>query len=287
MDNSPNWTAAGLDWIHIWRDMHDRERKQGDDFTHPDMHIGDDYYIDAAARFVRFVQHIPQPDGFMQWLLPMVSSGDTVLDIGAGSGRYLTTLASSGCHVIALEPSKTMISYIHQTVNEHQLHASVTVINDAWPSVHSITCDVAISVQVLDAVSDIEPFLRQMNASTKKVCVILLGVRHPTAPLHGLWKKYHGTTRLPIPGAYECQQALAQMGIMANIKMFPNPSFVRFPNLEDAIAEACFRLRLPNDAHHHAIISELIRTDCLIKDDGTVVVPHNVPPTEIIWWRPQ
>jgi 2-polyprenyl-3-methyl-5-hydroxy-6-metoxy-1,4-benzoquinol methylase len=287
MDYLPNWSAAGLDWIHIWRDMHDRERKQGNDFTHPDMRIGDDYYVDAGARFANFVTRFPQPDGFMKWLLPMLNSGDTILDIGAGSGRYLTTLVASGCHVIALEPSKTMISYMNQTIHENKLGNSVTVIHDKWPSVQSITCDVAISVQVLDAVRDIEPFLHHMNSSTKKLCVILLGVPHPTTPLHELWQKYHGTTRLPIPSAYECQQVLAQMGIMANVHIFPRPSFVSFPNLDDAVAESCFRLRLPDDANHRAIISEIILADWIIQNDGTVVIPHSAPHTAIIWWNPE
>lgn len=286
MDYSINASPANLDWVQIWREMHDLERQQGDDFTHPDFHIGNDYYHTAASRFVRFTQQIQQPDDFMQWLLPKLTQGDTILDIGAGSGRYLTTLTEAECKIIALEPSQAMISFMQKEIENNKLY-NVTVVHDYWPSSNIITCDVAICVQVIDAVRNIDTFIAAMNSATRKLCVILLGVRHPTTPLLPLWHKFHGTPRLPIPGAYECINVLAQMGIMSNLTVFSIPqTFISFPNYDDAVAETCFRLRIPHDSKHMALISDLILAHCIMHEDGRVIVPYDAPPTAVIWWNP-
>jgi ubiquinone/menaquinone biosynthesis C-methylase UbiE len=46
--------------------------------------------------------------------LAALESGSRVLDIGAGTGRVATALASVGCHVVALEPAVKMLGELRR-----------------------------------------------------------------------------------------------------------------------------------------------------------------------------
>lgn len=283
--NTPPWAAAGLDWLAIWRDMYERERMQGEETTHPDMHRSADHYATAAARFARHVKRVPQPDAVMRWLLPHLTPGDTVLDIGAGSGRYLPPLVAAGCRVLALERSPAMIEQMQLLVAEQHL-AGVTIIPEYWPTTPLVTCDIVMAVHVLYAVADIAPFVYAMQASARKLCMLVLGVRHPTTPVLPLWQAYHGTPRLPLPAAYECLNALAQLGITANLTVLPAPAPLSYASIDETVAETCFRLRVPYDKTHQQRIAALVRTHWRVNDDGEVVVPTAPPPNVVLWWQP-
>lgn len=284
MNSGFSWQVGELDWLQIWRDMYDRERQQGDAATHPDMALSADQYATAAARYAQNVKRTPQPDAFMQWLLPQLHPGDTVLDIGAGSGRYVAPLAEAGMHVKALEQSPAMREQIGLIIQERNL-PNVEIIAESWPTPQPIACDVAMAVHVLYAVRDIAPFIQAMQVSARKICVILLGVRHPTTPVLPLWHAYHGYERLPLPGAFECLGALAQMGIAANVHMLPPPAPVRYPSVDEAATELCYRLRLPYGQPYQQQIAEMIMRDWMVESDGAVVSPHTPPPHAVIWWR--
>ena len=284
MNSGFAWRAAELDWLHIWRDMYDRERQQGEDATHPDMQRSADQYATAAARYARNVKRVPQPDAFMQWLLPQLHTGDVVIDIGAGSGRYVAPLAQAGMQVKALEQSPSMREQIAIVVAEAQL-TQVEIIPESWPMTPPVTCDVALAVHVLYAVRDIAPFVQAMQTAARKMCVIVLGVRHPTSPVLPLWTAVHGTERLPLPGALECMGALAQLGITAHLHVLPRPAPIQYASLSEAATEVCYRLRLPYGDPYHQQVADLIARDWIIGADGSVTSPHTPPPHAVLWWR--
>lgn len=279
------WRTAGLDWLNVWRDMYDAERSQGETATHPDMERSADQYATAAARFARNAKRLPQPDAFMRWMLPRLTSGESVLDIGAGSGRYVSPLAQAGHAVIAVEHSPSMRAEMRTRVAEEAL-AAVDIVADTWPTQTPIQADVVFAAHVLYAVRDIAPFLTAMHQSARRMCVLLLGARHPTTPVLPLWQEVHGEARLPLPAAYECLAALAQLGIAAHTTVLPAQAPIRYASLAEAVAETCFRLRLPYDAPHQAQIAALIQREWHIEDNGAVVVPQLAPPNVVIWWQP-
>lgn len=284
MNNSFAWRPGEHDWVQIWREMYDRERDQGESGTHPDMQRSADQYATAAARYARNVKRVPQPDAFMRWLLPQLNVGATVLDIGAGSGRYVAPLANAGMHVKALEQSPAMREQISIVVQEQQL-SQVEIVAESWPTANMVMCDVAMAVHVLYAVRDIAPFVHAMHSSARSMCVILLGVRHPTTPVLPLWQAYHGNERLPLPGAFECLGALAQLGIAANVHILPPPAPISYASLDEAATEMCYRLRLPYGEPYQQRVADLIARDWIAADDGSVTSPHTPPPLAAIWWR--
>jgi SAM-dependent methyltransferase len=266
--------------------MYDRERAQGDAATHPEMQRSADQYAFIAARYAATVKRTPQPDAFMRWLAPYLRPGMTVLDIGAGSGRYVAPLVGAGCRVIALEHSAAMRRQI-DVVRDGLAGADVTVIDASWPTSLIPPCEVVFATHVLYAVREIEPFLRAMDAQATERCVLVLGARHPTTPILPLWEAVHGSPRFPLPAAYECVAALAQLGIGADVTVLPAAPAMTYPTLTDAVDDVCYRLRLPWDDAHRSLCAQLVTKHWVVEPDGSVTVPVAVPPNVVLSWQPQ
>ncbi len=154
--------AGGHDWIATWRRMYDEEREQAEQITPPGFAVGADFWAGQAGRFASAANQAPQPDGFMQFLLPQLRPTDRLLDIGAGTGRYEPILARAVAELLALEPSAAMRERLEQRIAEEQL-GRVQVIAEGWPGAAVPPCDIVIAAHVLYSVREIEQFLRRMD----------------------------------------------------------------------------------------------------------------------------
>jgi hypothetical protein len=80
--------------------------------------------------------------------------------------------------------------------------------------------------------------------------------------------------------------ALAQLGIVANLTVLPVTTPISYANEAEAVAEMCFRLRLPYDDVHQQQIATLITREWQMSISGEVIVPLLPPPNCVIWWYP-
>jgi hypothetical protein len=69
--------------------------------------------------------------------------------------------------------------------------------------------------------------------------------------------------------------------------MLPVGLPIQYMSLAEAVAETCFRLRLPYDDVHQHRIATLIQTNWHITDAGEVIVPGAPPRNAVIWWDPR
>lgn len=72
-------------------------------------------------------QIFPANDGAIQFLLSHFEAGQTIVDIGAGTGNMANALARKGLNVIAIEPDEKMAEYIMGKTKANALDVSVYI----------------------------------------------------------------------------------------------------------------------------------------------------------------
>lgn len=275
-----SYQAGGQDWLAIWRDMYERERAQGDAGTDPGFSVAPDHWQGQAQRFAEAAARSPQPDGFMRFLLPRLRPSDSLIDIGAGTGRYEPTLAAHVAELIAVEPSAAMRQYL-----EPRCGRNGRVIAAGWPDADVPMADIVIAPHVLYGVRDIRPFLERMDAVARRGCYLLLAFRHPTSFAAPFWHAIHGEERLPLPGALECLNALYQIGIPAHLTLIPIDTRIQYPDEESALADIRSRLRVPPEPARDALLLRLLHEQFEHLPDGKIG-PRGLPEqAAVVWWE--
>ncbi|MEI7645161.1 MAG: class I SAM-dependent methyltransferase [Chloroflexales bacterium] len=276
--------AGGQDWLAIWRRMYESERAQGEAATDPEFGRDADPWAGRAGRFAAASQRQPQPDSFMRALLPQLRPTDTVLDIGAGTGRYLPTLAASVREVIAIEPSAAMRVELERVIADAGL-PNVTVLAEQWPPARPVVGDVLISAHVVYALAEVGPFFLAMDGAARRACHLYLGIQHPGYALAAFWERVHGERRLPLPAALEALACLHQLGIYAGLELVPIPGSFRFANMGEALDEIRHRMRLTprpdRDARIVAAAADLLTS----RDDGWLALRDQPTHAALMSWK--
>jgi SAM-dependent methyltransferase len=264
--------------------MYDAEREQAEQATEPDFVCPADHWQIRAARFAEMSKRTPQPDGFMRFLQPHLRPDDCVLDIGAGTGRYLPWLAQQVDHVIALEPSAAMRAHLEQTIAEAQL-ANVEVLAEAWPPAELPRVSIALSAHVIYSVREVAPFLQAMHASASRLCVLALMLRHINSSLSPFWQRFHGEPRHMLPCALEALNVLHQLGIESALELVPRtPS--TYADIDEALEALRVKLRMVPNPQRDVELVAAIRELLIQQPDSSFVVPEQPAHTAALSWHP-
>jgi SAM-dependent methyltransferase len=274
-------SAGGYDWLAIWRDMYDREKAQAE--ARDRVVPATDCWQGQAARLAKAWQRYEQPDSLMQFLLPHLRPRDTLIDIGAGSGRYAFYLATQVQRVIALEPSASMRDQLLARLAQEP--GPIDVVSATWPTTLEKPVAIAFAAHVLYGVREVAPFIEAMDAVAERLCVLALGVQHPSAYVSPFWERFYGEPRLPLPGALECLNALHQLGYPAHLTLLPRPGRVTFASRAEALADLRWRLRLEASPEHDQALEQAMNELLHEEPDGRLVPPGQLPYTAAIWWE--
>ena len=277
----PHQGAGGHDWLAIWQAMHDAEHAQTVALAGQQPVRDADRWAGKARRFAQSAGRAAQPDAFLRAILPQLRLTDTLLDIGAGTGRHTAFLAQHVAQVFAVEPSASMREQLQRLDDRAGQH--VTVLPESWPSADVPACDIAICAHVVYGVREIGPFLARMHHVARRACFLLVGFCQPSFALSPFWEAIYGVPRLPLPGALECLNVLYQLGIPAQLSLLPTSRY-RFADRQEALEDLRWRLYLPNDAASEALITAAI--DALLERDGSgwLALPNQPEAVAMLWW---
>lgn len=280
MNDSTGPRAGGYDWLARWRQMYDAERAQAEALAP----AGADHWQGRAARFAASSQQTPQPDPFMQALAPLLRPTDHVLDVGAGTGRYVPFLASQVARVSAVEPSDAMREHLTRRIEEEGVK-NAEVVPHGWPLETERRADVVFAAHVVYSVREIGPFLQAMNAAADRLCVLLAMVRHINALVSPFWERIHGEPRHLLPAAPEAYNVLLQLGYSATLELIPARP-VMYIDLNEALTDIRQRLRLYPESGRDAELRTAIEELLICNDDGTIAPPNQPRYAAVIAWRP-
>src|SRR5579884_586210 len=241
------------------------------------------YWDRRARNFHRATKDRTASDPFFQKLRQVVTPDMTVLDVGAGTGRFTLALAPLVKQVVAVEPNASMLGFLEQDAAAQGL-SNITTIANSWQDAPAeLEADVVICSHVLYPIREVDTFLAKLSAATRHACYLYLRALHYdnfTAPL---WRHFHGDERCQQPGYIDALDVLYEMGIYANVEIVKTEGSMRFPSLDGAVEELQELLILPRDEQTRQELRTLIE-GWLVERDGMLAIPVDEMVNGIISW---
>ena len=154
--------------------------------------------------------------------LAALPNGGSVLDIGCGGGLAAFALSEKAGKVIGVDHQAEMLEMFAANAHDRGIESETHL--GFWPAVASAvpSADVLTVHNVFYNVSDVVPFISELNKHVKKRVVIEMPALHPLATLSGAWKYFWNIERPTEPTPDLLIKVLAEMGIKANIKYWSN-----------------------------------------------------------------
>jgi SAM-dependent methyltransferase len=240
-----------------------------------------DFWDRRARGYHRSTKETAQTDPFFRRVSSEVTPQTSVLDVGAGTGRFSLALAPLVQHVTAVEPNVSMLGFLQQDAQEAGL-ANISYVQSTWQDAPAdLHADVVICSHVLYPIRDIEAFLTKLVNATDRTCYIYhraTSIDSLTAPI---WRHFHGDDRQNPPAYIHVLDVLFEMGIYADMEIIRLPPSLRYPSLEVAVDELQEQLILPVDEQTRRKLRSLLE-GWLVERDGLLVPPVGDMVTAII-----
>ena len=210
---------SAADAAEAWRVLVTAEKAQVEDL--PNRPRPEDFYGPISESFRADPRRTDDP--LLDRLRGLVRPDETWIDIGAGGGRYALPIALLAKRVYAVEPSPGMRDALAASVREHGIE-NVEVFDERWPGEsRAPIADVSLLGHVGYDIADIGPFLDEMEAHTRRMCVAVLFESSPIAEFAPLWLPVHGEERVVLPGMRELTALLFARGIVPEISTIALP----------------------------------------------------------------
>lgn len=197
-------------------------------------------------------------EGFLK--LADVRPGETVLDMGCGTGALATPLAQAGCHVIACDFSRGMLDAME--ADQRELGVKGVDVRqmswaDDWDAVGlgQNSVDVALASRSI-VTSDLRDSLKKLSrVARRRVCITL-----PCGPSPKTDERLLAAAGLSQQLGRDFMYAfniLAQMGVNPEVAYIPSVRIELFDTLEDACDGFS---RIVRDAAQHLVSGDEMET---------------------------
>jgi len=262
------------EWGDLWRELASRDLMTGTE--------GEAGMVERWRRVARELDAGGQaePDQLLAFLLARLTPEMTVLDVGAGIGRWTVPIAKVARQVTAVEPLAGMREVLAERAASHGL-TGLEIVAAPWMEADVPPHDVVIAAHATYTTAELFNFACKMDALSRRACYMALRVPAHDGVIGELSEFVHGRWH-DSPNFIVGYNLLLSTGFYANVLMESKP--VRYwtdPSLDAAVARARRHLHL-TDKEQEASIREIL-TRRLIFEDGVYRWPDGMR-SALIWW---
>ncbi len=266
------------DYLQLWRDLAGRgSRRDASSFSYFDNRERAESFDTRSRR-----KNQGRQDSLLEMVKRELRPDDTVLDIGAGTGRWTVPLAALVSRVTAVEPAAAMSDVLTKNAREAGVVDKVTVVNETWDNATVGIHDIVVCFHAMYSSPDFSAFVRKMEANARRCCYMGIRHFHINGVMQELSAKIHGTIH-DSPDFVIAYNALYQMGICGNVFMEDFRQTWTDSTMESALARAKRHLRLGEDTGHDELVRKTLERR-LVLDEGVYHWPDRMA-TALVWWR--
>jgi SAM-dependent methyltransferase len=257
-----------INWLSLWRELTIANPRTIND--------------DPLQRYKRHAyQKQERPDPLLDFVLQSVDKSLTVLDIGAGSGRWTIPISKIAGSVTAIEPAVDMLNLLWE--NTKDAETKISTVQSTWEDAEIDVHDIIVCAHSMYSSPDLALFVRKMEQHARKICY--MSIRLP--PIDGiigeLAKVIYGRP-YDSANAIIAYNALYSIGIYANI-LVENEIY---PWTNNSFEEAYLRAKRHLNIESASAYDELIR-DTLSKRlsrSGDLYIWPDGMRSALLWWNP-
>ncbi|HEY8742102.1 MAG TPA: class I SAM-dependent methyltransferase [Chloroflexota bacterium] len=244
------WGA--VDWVANWQQIVEGRRQRVEALGEGNR-AGGDFWDRRADQFRRMSeQHDPRHDLLVGMLTEALGSDGTLLDVGAGAGRYALPIAQRGLAVTAVEPSAGMRRNLEERVQQAGVAANLHVVASTWEDAAVAPHDVVLASHILYPIADVVPFIQKLVAHARRAWFLTIRVEPMGGELVPLWQEVRGTSYPMEPTFLDLYNLLFAIGLRPSVRLRPFAGGGQAAgNLDDVIQQVRGRLFLAEDDHQY------------------------------------
>ncbi|MCC6474860.1 MAG: methyltransferase domain-containing protein [Burkholderiales bacterium] len=272
-----------LDWTALWRELTERVRRPDGDApsARSRRRAVDSGAQPARADAPAAATSADRPDGLLEFVLARLRPEHTVLDIGAGTGRYAIAFARVARGVTAIEPSAPAAALLHDGARALGLK-NLALVDAAWEDVRIDPHDIVFCSHAMYASLDLPGYVSKMDRHARELCMLVMRVPSHDGVMRELSCRIHGQP-YDSPNFWVGYHVLYDMGVYASVVMEPGVRRWTDLSMADAIERARRHLRIGPGDHDALIRATLARR--LRLEDGRYHWPDGMR-SALMWWRP-
>ena len=247
--------------------------------------VGPAFWDKRAKRFAAAMAGTAERDPLLARLRRATGPRSTLLDVGAGPGRFALALAPRVERVVAVDSSAVMVEIVARRARRLRL-TNVEGVVGAWPDVDVAPASVSVCSYVLPLIADAKRFIRRLDACTIEQAFVYTNAASLDFLTDPLWRHFHGKPRRLGPTYLDLVDVLAELGIPAEVEVVELPTRPHHKNINAAVKAYRDQLLLPdNPAVRHELRGLL--SSWLVEEKGRLRPPVRSTPAAIVSWRPQ
>jgi hypothetical protein len=208
----------------------------------------------------------------------------TVVDIGAGSGAWVSLFSTLAKSVTAIDPSKSMLEQLQKRINDEKLE-QVKIIEGCWPEVNIEPHDISFCSHAMYGAENFVGFISAMQNVTQKRIILLIRAPRDDGLMSLAFKMVWGHP-YDSPNYQIAINILWQMGIFPNVIMEEDHLWKAWshPSIDVAFDEMKGRLGLFNSKEWDKKLRDLLENN-LTFQNGEYVWPTAMR-TALLYWEP-